>query len=82
MGLLLLGLASPATCTGGSQTRPYRARPPLSFGHFPRERGKPWRSGFRGIAAVRGIAVAITSYFFKKFERCRRRQTDGPAHGF
>ncbi len=28
------------------------------------------------------VLWAITSYFFKKFERRRRRQTDGPACGF
>ena len=27
--------------TGGFATRAYRCGPPLSYGHFPRERGKP-----------------------------------------
>ena len=34
---------------------PLPSGPPLSFGHFPRERGKP--DFVRGIAAVLGIAL-------------------------
>ena len=61
MGLLwfsAFGRSSPCPLlkegVGRGRGFPASCRAPLSFGHFPRERGKPWRTGFRGIAAALG----------------------------
>ena len=55
-----LGSCSCAACRlfGWHSPAPFRLGPPLSYGHFPRERGKAWCCA---SLRSRGKAVRLTS---------------------